>query len=65
MNQENLSWAEMIKNEFLEKTLNCEDKDAHNWIIVKDQGEHCGVSEDQPEQYFKGQNDKPRVEYTV
>lgn len=55
----------MIKNEFLEKTLNCEDKDAHKWIIVKDQGEHCGVSEDQPEQYFKGQNDKSRVEYTV
>lgn len=38
----------------MENALNREEKDAHNWIIMKDQVEHCGVSEEQLEQYFKG-----------
>lgn len=36
------------------KALNCEEKDARNWIIVKDQVLHCGVSEEWLKQYFKG-----------
>lgn len=42
-----------------EKVLNCKEKDTHNCIIVKDQVEHCGVSEEQPEQYFKGKITSP------
>lgn len=38
----------------MEKALNREEKDARNWIIVKGQVEHWGVSEEQLEQYFKG-----------
>lgn len=44
----------MIRKEFTEKDLNREEKDVHNWIIVKGQVERCGVSEEQLEQYFKG-----------
>lgn len=60
MNQDNLLWAEMMRKEFTEeKTLNCEGKDACNWIIVKHQVEHCGTSEEQLEQYFKGKIKAP------
>lgn len=43
-----------MRKEFMEETLNCEGKDACNWIIVEHQVEHCGTCEEQLEQYFKG-----------
>lgn len=50
----------MIRKEFIEeKALNCEEKDVRNWIIMKDQVEHCGVSEEQLEWYFKGKMTSP------
>lgn len=42
-----------------EKTWRCEGKDACNQIIVKHQVEHCGASEEQLEQYFKGKIRSP------
>lgn len=42
-----------------EKTLHCEGKDTCNQAIVKHQVEHCGASEEQLEQYFKGEIRSP------
>lgn len=46
LSQENLLRAEMISKGFIEKKiLNCEEKGACMWIIVKDQVEHSRASE--------------------
>lgn len=42
-----------------EKISGYEKNDTHNWIIVKNQVEHCRASEGQFEQYFKGKITSP------